>query len=124
VATAYREVHPSGKSFHRPLKFPFVLLLKNLFKKETDILRMVCVFRELCRAILDQSSVPGRTSADYQLGTTRVFMRENLERHLEKERSDILRSAAVTLQVSAGYLKGPLCNQERRGLERRLAENE
>lgn len=58
-------------------------------------------FRELCRAILDQAADDGYHSHhhDYQLGTTRVFMRENLERKLEKERADILRQAAVTVQV-------------------------
>lgn len=58
-------------------------------------------YRELCRAILDQTDQGGH---DYQLGTTRVFMRENLERRLEKERADILRDAAVTVQV--GVLSG------------------
>lgn len=62
-------------------------------------------YRELCRAILDQADREGAPtghaghSLDYQLGTTRVFMRENLERRLEKERADILREAAVTVQV-------------------------
>lgn len=57
-------------------------------------------FRELCRAILDQAAGHHSHRHDYQLGTTRVFMRENLERRLEKDRADILRQAAVTVQVS------------------------
>ncbi|KAE8738384.1 hypothetical protein FOCC_FOCC016139, partial [Frankliniella occidentalis] len=65
-------------------------------------------FRELCRAILDQADQQAAghgQGQDYQLGTTRVFMRENLERRLEKERADILRAAAVTVQRHVrGYL--------------------
>ena len=71
-------------------------------------------FRELCRAILDQAASQAGQAGhhshshrhDYQLGTTRVFMRENLERRLEKERADILRQAAVTVQVSRVRLVG------------------
>lgn len=59
-------------------------------------------FRELCRFILESK---GCNSDDYQLGTTRVFLRENLERTLEKERSEILHKAAITLQTNVrGYL--------------------
>lgn len=35
---------------------------------------------------------------DFQLGSTKVFLRENLERVLEHERATILRHAAVILQ--------------------------
>lgn len=48
--------------------------------------------RELCRAILDRE--PG----SYQLGTHRVFMRESLERRLERERADVLGAAVVRIQ--------------------------
>ncbi|XP_063236075.1 unconventional myosin-XV [Bacillus rossius redtenbacheri] len=59
-------------------------------------------FRELCRVILEQAA-PGGT--DYQLGSTRAFLREGLERRLEGRRAGILRRAAVTLQRHArGYL--------------------
>ncbi|KAF4520564.1 hypothetical protein B566_EDAN011117 [Ephemera danica] len=48
--------------------------------------------RELCRAILDRE--PG----SYQLGTHRVFMRESLERRLERERADVLSAAVLRIQ--------------------------
>lgn len=42
---------------------------------------------------------------DYQLGATRVFLRESLQRSLETGRSDKLKVAAVTLQRHIrGYL--------------------
>lgn len=49
-------------------------------------------FRELCNLILE------RHGGEYQLGTTKVFLRENLERSLERDRAAILRRAAVILQ--------------------------
>lgn len=42
---------------------------------------------------------------DYQLGTTRVFLRENLERTLERERAEILHRAAMIIQRNVrGFL--------------------
>ncbi|KAK6643275.1 hypothetical protein RUM43_004780 [Polyplax serrata] len=59
-------------------------------------------YRELCRFIFE---IKECNSNDYQLGTTRVFLRENLEREFEKERSEILHKAALTLQTNVrGYL--------------------
>ncbi|RZF46223.1 hypothetical protein LSTR_LSTR010885 [Laodelphax striatellus] len=55
--------------------------------------------RELCNLILD------RHHGEYQLGTSKVFLRENLERTLERERIAILRRAAVILQKwTRGFL--------------------
>ena len=55
--------------------------------------------RELCHIILEKHA------EDYQLGTTRVFLRENLERELERERAEILRKAAMTIQRNVrGFL--------------------
>ncbi|XP_075232051.1 unconventional myosin 10A isoform X3 [Lycorma delicatula] len=48
--------------------------------------------RELCNLILE------RHGGEYQLGTTKVFLRENLERALERDRAAILRRAAIILQ--------------------------
>lgn len=42
---------------------------------------------------------------DFQLGATRVFLRESLQRSLEMGRSEKLKMAAVTLQKHIrGYL--------------------
>jgi len=61
--------------------------------------RPVLFFREICQAILEKHS------DEYQLGTNRVFLRENLERHLERERAAILNTAAITLQRNVrGFL--------------------
>lgn len=56
-------------------------------------------YRELCHVILE------KFPDDYQLGTSRVFLRENLERILERERAEILHKAAMTIQRNVrGFL--------------------
>lgn len=60
------------------------------------------IFRELCKYILEAIHC---NAEEYQIGTSRVFLRENLERELEKERSGIMYKAAVALQRHIrGYL--------------------
>ncbi|XP_060523322.1 unconventional myosin-XV [Cylas formicarius] len=62
-------------------------------------------YRELCRSILEQMPHTGTEGPDYQLGATRVFLRENLERQLEIRRADSLKGAAVIIQKNIrGYL--------------------
>ncbi|KAK4873712.1 hypothetical protein RN001_013072 [Aquatica leii] len=62
-------------------------------------------FRDLCRAIIDQIPPSNTVGPDYQLGATRVFFRESLQRRLEMTRSDQLRDAAVLIQKHVrGYL--------------------
>ncbi|PNF27702.1 hypothetical protein B7P43_G13754 [Cryptotermes secundus] len=62
-------------------------------------------YRELCRVILSSCCPEAETNGDYQLGTTKVFLREWLERELERERARVVRAAAVTLQKTVrGYL--------------------
>lgn len=53
--------------------------------------------KELCRLILEKAA-PKEAHAQYQLGLTRVFLRESLERVLEYNRALILERAAVTVQ--------------------------
>lgn len=61
--------------------------------------------RELCRVILSTCSPEAETNGDYQLGTTRVFLREWLERELERERARVVRAAAIMMQKTVrGYL--------------------
>lgn len=58
--------------------------------------------KEVTQMIFD--AIPD-SNKQYQLGTTKVFMRESLERTLEKERVQLLRGAVVTVQRYArGYL--------------------
>ncbi|XP_043281933.1 unconventional myosin-XV isoform X2 [Venturia canescens] len=60
--------------------------------------------KELCRIILDKSTSPD-AHEQYQLGLTRVFLRESLERHLEYNRALILERAAITVQrYTRGFL--------------------
>lgn len=55
--------------------------------------------------ILSSCCPEAETNGDYQLGTTRVFLRERLERELERERARVVRAAAVTMQKTVrGYL--------------------
>ena len=53
--------------------------------------------KELCRIILDKAA-PQDAHEQYQLGLTRVFLRESLERSLEYNRALILERAAITVQ--------------------------
>lgn len=53
--------------------------------------------KELCRIILDKAA-PKEAQSQYQLGLTRVFLRESLERALEYNRALILERAAITVQ--------------------------
>ncbi|XP_070500351.1 unconventional myosin-XV [Chironomus tepperi] len=52
-------------------------------------------YRDICRLILE--SIPN-TEDDYQIGATRVFVRERLHRLLENNRADRLKNAAVVIQ--------------------------
>lgn len=53
--------------------------------------------KELCRLILEKAA-PRDAQTQYQLGLTRVFLRESLERTLEYNRAVILERAAITVQ--------------------------
>uniref|UniRef100_A0A182IQZ5 Myosin motor domain-containing protein n=1 Tax=Anopheles atroparvus TaxID=41427 RepID=A0A182IQZ5_ANOAO len=55
-------------------------------------------YRELCRFVLDALPGTNTEGPDFQLGATRVFLREALHRTLEASRADRLRLAAVTIQ--------------------------
>ncbi|OXU27998.1 hypothetical protein TSAR_007655 [Trichomalopsis sarcophagae] len=60
--------------------------------------------KELCRMILEKAA-PKENEPQYQLGLTRVFLRESLERTLEYNRALILERAAVTVQrYTRGFL--------------------
>ena len=52
------------------------------------------------------------SNQQYQLGVTKVFMRESLERTLEKERVQMLRGAVVTVQKYARGILGSEKGQE------------
>lgn len=58
--------------------------------------------KDLCRVILE--SIVG-SNGQFQLGVSKVFLRESLEQKLDQERVRILRNAVITLQKCArGYL--------------------
>ena len=58
--------------------------------------------RDLCKSILQSAAESG---SQYQLGQTKVFLRESVEQELETARARILRGAVVTMQKYArGYL--------------------
>ncbi|XP_012058460.1 PREDICTED: unconventional myosin-XV [Atta cephalotes] len=60
--------------------------------------------KELCRIILDKAALK-EAQSQYQLGLTRVFLRESLERALEYNRALILERAAITVQrYTRGFL--------------------
>ncbi|XP_055693638.1 unconventional myosin-XV isoform X1 [Lutzomyia longipalpis] len=55
-------------------------------------------YRELCRMVLEALPKTNTEGPDFQLGATRVFLREELHRILENGRSERLRNAAVVVQ--------------------------
>ncbi|KAL9872077.1 unconventional myosin-XV [Glossina fuscipes] len=55
-------------------------------------------YRELCRILLESMPSTSIEGPDYQLGATRIFLREALHRILETGRSDCLKTAAVVIQ--------------------------
>ncbi|XP_064478725.1 unconventional myosin-XV-like isoform X2 [Ornithodoros turicata] len=58
--------------------------------------------RDVCRAVLERT--PGSQDG-YQLGTSKVFLKETVEQTLDQERVAVLRSAIVVLQRHVrGYL--------------------
>ena len=60
--------------------------------------------KDLCRSILE-SVIRDDNKQFFQLGQTKVFMRESVEQCLETERAKIIRGAVVTLQKYArGFL--------------------
>lgn len=58
-------------------------------------------YRELCRSVLEQLPRTGIEGPDFQLGATRVFLREAQHRQLESSRSERLRKAAIVIQRNA-----------------------
>ncbi|XP_047476292.1 unconventional myosin-XV-like [Penaeus chinensis] len=69
--------------------------------------------KEICRVVLDRVSRGSRTA--YQLGTTKIFLREALEQTLEEERYQRLSNAVVTLQrFVRGYLARRKFRSQRR----------
>lgn len=55
-------------------------------------------YRDLCRLILDTMLESNMNTNDYQLGATRIFLREGLHRQLEIGRADSLKVAANVIQ--------------------------
>uniref|UniRef100_A0A182QI00 Myosin motor domain-containing protein n=1 Tax=Anopheles farauti TaxID=69004 RepID=A0A182QI00_9DIPT len=73
-------------------------------------------YRELCRFVLDELPGTNTEGPDFQLGATRVFLREALHRTLEASRADRLRLAAVTIQRNVrGMLARKKVQREIRG---------
>lgn len=55
-------------------------------------------YRDLCRSILETLPPSTTEGPDYQLGATRVFLRESVHRQLENSRADRLKNAAIVVQ--------------------------
>lgn len=72
-------------------------------------------YRDLCRFILDTLPHTNAEGPDFQLGATRVFLREALHRMLENGRADRLKNAAVVIQknVRAMLTKRKMVRQKR-----------
>ncbi|GAB0087709.1 unconventional myosin-XV [Sergentomyia squamirostris] len=74
-------------------------------------------YRELCRMVLDTLPKTNTEGPDFQLGATRVFLREALHRILESGRSERLRNAAVVVQKHVrGMLARKRLQRQRRAV--------
>lgn len=58
-------------------------------------------YRDLCRNVLETLPATGVDGPDFQLGATRVFLREALHRMLETSRAERQKRAAVVIQRNA-----------------------
>uniref|UniRef100_W4VR33 Putative myosin class ii heavy chain n=1 Tax=Corethrella appendiculata TaxID=1370023 RepID=W4VR33_9DIPT len=73
-------------------------------------------YRELCRFVLEALPGTNTEGPDFQLGATRVFLREALHRDLEGSRADRLRNAAVVIQKHVrGMLQRKRIQRQKRG---------
>ncbi|XP_075265474.1 unconventional myosin-XV-like isoform X2 [Convolutriloba macropyga] len=70
-------------------------LMLHLFNSTSFAARTLQT-REICEVFL--KSLQPRFSSNFQLGLTKVFMREDLERHLEMRRNDVMWVAASRIQ--------------------------
>ncbi|XP_071526723.1 unconventional myosin-XV isoform X1 [Panulirus ornatus] len=69
--------------------------------------------KEICRVVLD--CVSRGTRGSFQLGTTKIFLREALEQTLEEERYKRLSHSVITLQR---HVRGYLTRRKYRSLQR------
>lgn len=73
-------------------------------------------YRDLCRFVLDTLPHTNTEGPDFQLGATRVFLREGVHRMLENSRADRLKNAAVIIQKHArGMIARKRLNRQKRG---------
>lgn len=88
-----------------PIRLKFQAFVEQYRYLLPGILPRGAPYRDLCRAILDRMPPTGTQGPDYQLGASRVFLREALKRQLEIARNDILKNATLVLQRNIrGYL--------------------
>ncbi|RZB41182.1 unconventional myosin-XV [Asbolus verrucosus] len=98
-----------------PVRLKFQQFVERYRYLLSGILPRGAPYRDLCRAILEQMPSTGAEGPDYQLGATRVFLRENLERQLEVKRTECLRDSAVLIQK---HIRGYLARKNYRHLRR------
>ncbi|KAJ3645965.1 hypothetical protein Zmor_023581 [Zophobas morio] len=98
-----------------PVRIKFQQFVERYRYLLSGVLPRGAPYRDLCRAILEQMPATGADGPDYQLGATRVFLREKLERQLELKRSDCLRDSAVLIQK---HIRGYLARKNYRNLRR------
>lgn len=80
-----------------PVRLPFAHFVERYRYLMPRDLPRGAPSKELCRIILEKAASKDDQN-QYQLGTTRVFLREWLERTLEYSRALILERAAITVQ--------------------------
>ncbi|EFA08775.2 hypothetical protein TcasGA2_TC006465 [Tribolium castaneum] len=98
-----------------PVRMKFQQFVERYRYLLSGVLPRGAPYRDLCRAILEQMPSTGAEGPDYQLGATRVFLRENLQRQLEVKRSDCLRDSAIVIQK---HIRGYLARKNYKNLRR------
>lgn len=88
-----------------PIRLKFQSFVEQYRYLLPGILPRGAPYRDLCRAILERIPPTGTEGPDYQLGASRVFLREALKRQLEIARNDVLKNATLVIQKHMrGYL--------------------
>ncbi|XP_058458630.1 unconventional myosin-XV isoform X2 [Malaya genurostris] len=104
----------------RQCGYPVRLRFQHFVERYKHMLKMPLPrgtpYRELSRFVLDLLAGTNNEGPDFQLGATRVFLREALHRTLEGSRSDRLRVAAITIQKHVrGMLARKRIQRRKRG---------
>uniref|UniRef100_A0AAQ5Z0D3 Myosin X, like 3 n=1 Tax=Amphiprion ocellaris TaxID=80972 RepID=A0AAQ5Z0D3_AMPOC len=76
--------------------FPVRRTFKDFYSRESSSLLLSLVSKQSCSELL---SLHDKTKKEWQLGKTKVFLKEALEQRLEKEREEVRRRAGMVIRA-------------------------